>query len=91
MSTDIGTVSRMASELTPFSLRVAGAVRAELARHNFPGEALIPVLGIGKNAVYARLRGERSFEVEEIAKIATFLSIEVTALVSAPAAMAVAS
>jgi hypothetical protein len=88
---EIGTFSRMATELTDFSLRVAGAVRAELARRDLAGDKLIPVLSIGKNAVYARLRGERSFEVEEIAKIAAFLGIEVTSLVAPPAVMAVAS
>ncbi|WP_323985935.1 helix-turn-helix domain-containing protein [Microbacterium plantarum] len=83
----------MATELTDFSLRVAGAVRAELARRNLSREHLIPVLGIGKNAVYARIRGEQSFEVEELAKIAAHLEIDISALVS-PAmqpAMAVAS
>lgn len=81
----------MAGELTHFSLSVAGAVRAELARRNLSGEALIPVLGIGRNAVYARLRGERSFEVEEVAKIADFLGIQISALVSATTPLAVAS
>lgn len=72
----------MATELTEFSLRVAGAVRAELARRNLSREHLIPVLGIGKNAVYARISGKQSFEVEEVAKIAAHLGIEVAALVS---------
>lgn len=80
----------MATDLTAFSLHVAGAVRAELARRNLPGDTLIPVLGIGKNAVYARLRGQKSFEVEDVAKIAAFLGIEVSALVGA-SALAVAS
>lgn len=59
-------------------------MRAELARRNLPRECLIPVLGIGKNAVYDRLRGTRSFEVEEVAKIAEYLGIAVGDLVAAP-------
>lgn len=90
-SIEIGTVSRMATELTEFSLRVAGAVRAELARRNLPREHLIPVLGIGKNAVYARLRGEQSFEVEEVAKIAAHLGISVEDLVAVPKQLAVSA
>lgn len=81
----------MAGELTHFSLSVAGAVRAELARRNLSGEALVPVLSIGRNAVYARLRGERSFEVEEVAKIASFLGVQISALVVPTEALAAAS
>lgn len=78
---EIGTVVRMAA-LTPFSRRVIGSVKAELARRDLDGVALVPVLGLGRNAVYARLRGEKSFEVEEIAMIADFFGIPVEVLVA---------
>ena len=71
----------MASELTDFSLRIIGAVKAELARRNLSGSDLIEPLSIGKNTLYARLKGERPFETEELAKIADFLGIDVETLI----------
>ena len=65
----------MTASLTPFSLRVTATIKAELARRDHSGADLIPVLRLGKNALYARLRGEKSWELEEIAKIAEFLGL----------------
>jgi len=72
----------MATTLTPFSRRVIGSVKAELARRDLDGAALVPVLGLSRNTVYARLRGEKSFEVDEVGKIADFFGIPVEALVT---------
>ena len=81
----------MASTLSEFSLRVIGAIKAELARRNLSGADLIPVLEISRNAVYARLRGEKSFELEEVVKVAAFLGIPVETLVAAPVIAQVAA
>ena len=72
----------MASELTDFSRRIIGAVKAELARRDLSGADLVPVLGIGRNAVYARLNGERPFETDELAKIVEFLGIDMDTLLA---------
>ena len=81
----------MARDITDFTRRVAGNVKAELARRDLSGSDLIPILGISRNAVYARLRGERSFEVNELSLIADFIGINVDVLVRSPALEAVAA
>ncbi len=72
----------MGSELTDFSRRVIGNVKAELARRDLNGNDLIEPLGLGRNAIYSRLKGERPFETEELAKIAEFLKLPIEALVA---------
>lgn len=81
----------MANEITEFTRHVAGNVKAELARRDLSGADLIPVLGISRNAVYARLRGERSFEVNELAHIANFIGVSVDVLVAFQETQAVAA
>jgi hypothetical protein len=75
----------MATNLTPFSKRVARAVKAELARRDFDGVALTEPLGINRNAVYARLRYEQPFDLNQIEKIADFLGIELETLLDSAA------
>ncbi len=70
----MGTVSGMASNME-FSARVTRAVKAELARHGLTGADLVPVLKIGRNAVYDRLRGKVAFNTVELEQIATRLGI----------------
>lgn len=72
----------MATDITPFTRRVVSAVKAELARAGCDGADLVPVLGLGRNAVYARLRCEKPFSVNEVALIAAFLDIPITVLVA---------
>ena len=69
----------MADELTE---QITRAVKAELARRDIDGVALVPVLGIGRNAVYARLRYERPFDTAELEKIATFLGMTLGDLIA---------
>lgn len=64
---------------------VAGAVRAELARRRIPQSALADRLGQSQQAVSRRLRGVVAFDVAELAAIAEFLNVPVTALLPAPA------
>lgn len=75
----------MASEITEYSARLIRAVKAELARRDVPGSALIPVLGISKNSLYSRLRFERSFETDELAKIVDYLDMDMDALFASAA------
>lgn len=75
----------MASEITEYSARIIRAVKAELARRDVAGSALIPVLGISKNSLYSRLRFERSFETDELAKIVDFLGIDMDTLFASAA------
>lgn len=59
----------------PLSSRVSGAVKAELARRDLSGHDLVTPLRLGRNAVYARLRGERPFDMKELELIVDFLGI----------------
>lgn len=61
---------------------IAAAVKAELARRDLSGNDLAPVLGLGRNAVYSRLRGEQPFDVDELQRIVSFLSISVDDLLA---------
>jgi transcriptional regulator with XRE-family HTH domain len=66
----------MAPKQVPFTASVAGAVKAELARRGFEGSALVDVLGLSRNTVYSRLRGDTALTTDELAAIAAFLGIE---------------
>lgn len=68
--------------MTSFSRRVIGAVKAELARRDLGGSDLIGPLGLGRNAVYARLRYEKPFATDELEKIAEFLNIPISTLLA---------
>lgn len=68
----------MAIDITEHLTR---AVKAELARLDLDGADLIPVLRIGRNAIYARLRGERAFDTDELAKIAEFMGMTLRDLI----------
>ncbi len=72
----------MASELTDFSRRVIGAVKAELARRDLSGADLVQPLEIGRNAIYSRLKGEQPFETDELSKIVDFLGIDMDTLMA---------
>ncbi|WP_382307363.1 helix-turn-helix domain-containing protein [Herbiconiux sp. UC225_62] len=50
-------------------------MKAELARRDLSGHDLAEPLRLGRNAVYARLRGERPFDMHELALIVEFLGI----------------
>lgn len=84
MCTNIGTVPNMGVQ-TDFSNRVTGAIKAELARRSVDGVALTAPLGLNRNSVYARLRGERPFNTDEVAQTAEFLGMTVEALLASAA------
>lgn len=80
----MGTVSAMVNN-NEFSARVTRAVKAELARRDMKGSELVAVLGIGRNAVYTRLRGNAPFDTEELARIAGHLGISLDTLFASAA------
>ncbi|NHI16831.1 helix-turn-helix domain-containing protein [Microbacterium excoecariae] len=74
----------MTRTISPFSTRTIGAIKAELARRGHDGLDLVPVLGLSRNAVYSRLRGEKSFTLDELAAIARWLGMEPEHLTARP-------
>lgn len=72
-----GSVIDMSKTLDVTSARITRAVKAELGRRGLTGVALAPVLGLNRNAVYARLRFERPFDTSELSKIAEFFGMTV--------------
>lgn len=82
--TYLGTVLHMAAN-TEFSARVTRAVKAEIARRDLSGGNLAPILGIGRNAVYARLRGDAPFDTDQLEKIADWLGISLETLFASAA------
>ena len=75
----------MASELSDFSLRLTGAVKAELARRDLSGVDLVVPLKLNRNAIYSRLKGERAFDTNELEAIANFLEISMDTLLASAA------
>ncbi|MCC2031799.1 hypothetical protein [Microbacterium allomyrinae] len=67
---------------TKFSAQVTGAIKAELARRDIDGVALVDVLELSRNSVYARLRGERPFDTDEIAAASEFLGMSILDLLA---------
>lgn len=68
------------STTSKFSGQVTGAIKAEIARRDIDGVALAAPLGLSRNSVYARLRGEQPFDTEEVQKVADFLGMTVDRL-----------
>jgi hypothetical protein len=93
----MGTLTVMAGNAAGFNARIYRAVKAELARRGKDGMDLVPVLGLGRNAVYDRLRGSIPFDVLELGKVVEFLGISLETLLASadlddePALEAVAS
>lgn len=51
------------------------ALRAEIARNKYSIPALANTIGIGKKALYAKMKGESEFKQSEIKKIKSVLSL----------------
>lgn len=60
-----------------WSRNVSAAIRAEVARRNRRGSEVQAVIGLGRNATYERLRGDKAFDMTEIEAIAIWLGIDV--------------
>lgn len=60
--------------------RVAGALRAEMARHRVTQQQLGDHLGLSQMAINRRVSGATPLDVGELFEIAEFLNIPVSAL-----------
>ena len=72
----------MTNQLDESSTRIIRAVKAELARRDKTGADLVDVLGLNRNAVYARLGYTKAFDPVELVKVADFLGITITELLA---------
>lgn len=61
--------------------RVAGEVRAALAREGKAQAFVVEVLGLSQPAVSRRLRGELAFDVDELSRIAAALGVSLATLI----------
>lgn len=66
--------------------RVAGAVRAEMARSQMTRQALGELLDMSPTAVQRRLTGEIPFDVVELDQISKWLDVPITTLMGVIAA-----
>lgn len=62
--------------------RVASHVRAELARQQKNQTQLGGALGLSQTAVSRRLTGEVAFDVTELAQVAVYLGVPLTAFLA---------
>lgn len=62
----------------PPARSVPANVAAELARQGLAKSALIPVLGVSRNTLYARFADGPPFDTDELELIAVFLGVPVT-------------
>jgi len=51
------------------------ALRAEIARKNYTIPTIADAMGIGKKAMYAKMRGESQFKQAEIKTLKSLLSL----------------
>lgn len=76
------------SSADSYSTRVAAGVRAELARQRRRANELVPVIGLTRNHVYRRVRGEVPFDLAEIEAVASFLGVPIASLAESPSEVA---
>lgn len=65
--------------------RIAGQVRAELARKKGTAGELARVLGVTAHTAGRRLAGRTSFTVAELVLVADWLGVDVADLIGSPA------
>lgn len=70
---------------------MADAVKAELARRDLSAGDLVVPLGLGRNAIYARLRHEKPFDIAELEAAAAFMGIPMSVLMASAELGAVAA
>jgi hypothetical protein len=69
------------------SSRIRRVVAMLLAAQEMKHEALVPVLGISRSAVYERMNGTRSFTVDDVAALADYFHAPVGMFFAGPDAM----
>ena len=67
----------MSATTDNFTKAVAGAVRAELSRHQRPISDVAAAIGVSRNTLSKLLNGGGAFNTEQLARIATYLNISV--------------
>lgn len=71
----------------PVNERVAGNIRAEMARQRIPQQAVADLLGITQQSVSYRLNGRTALDVGELTAIAGLLGVTAASLLGEDAAM----
>lgn len=61
-----------------------GAVKAELARRDLTQEALADHLGVSRAYVYRRLNGDVPWNVQDLRRVARFVSVPLEQLMASP-------
>jgi hypothetical protein len=69
---------------TSAAQRIAGEVRAELARQRRSQASLALALGISQQALSRRMTGDIPFNIDQLSTVASFLSMPLEALVASP-------
>ncbi|QIK62313.1 hypothetical protein G7068_03160 [Leucobacter viscericola] len=59
--------------------RIAGGVRAEMARQRKDANQLMEVLHLSRNSVYRRMNGDVPFNLNEIATVSEWLNVPISA------------
>jgi transcriptional regulator with XRE-family HTH domain len=68
--------------------KIAGEIRAELARQNLTYTALSAATGIDPSTLSRRLKGDKPFYLEELEKIAQFLGLPLSEFIERTEAVA---
>lgn len=64
-----------------YAKRIGNAVKAELARKGRSTASLVETLGLSRNSIYSRTRGDMPFDYVELQLIADSLEIDLSQLI----------
>jgi len=70
--------------------RIAGGVRAEIARQRRTASDLTDILHLSRNSVYRRVNGEVPFDLNEITLVSSWLGVPTSAFEYDPRPLVVA-
>jgi transcriptional regulator with XRE-family HTH domain len=68
--------------------RTAANVRAEIARRSLTGRRVARDLGWSTSSLHRRLNGTQPFDIAELARLADYLGVSITALIGETAGAA---
>lgn len=71
----------MPSNRSKYAEEIGAAVRAELSRRGRSIASLVPVLGISRNTIYRRTRGQEPFDYTQLQLIAEDLGVDIRVLI----------
>jgi cytochrome c556 len=75
----------MANRESTLAGRVAGEVRAEMARQNVRGTWMAKQMGMTQSAWSRRVTGDLPFDVDQLDRVAGLLDVPITRFISASA------